>query len=101
MNKLIILIFGATIYSQIDITTKEFNFYKEKNINEVNILEFINQDNGTFKVEVLKVNNSNHEKVKKSLIVLCELNLIFHLYYQKIKLNIKNVKIKLNQIIIY
>ena len=34
MNKLIILIFGVTIYSQIDITTKEFNFYKEKNINE-------------------------------------------------------------------
>jgi len=95
MNKLIILIFGATIYSQIDITTKEFNFYKKKNINEVNILEFINQDNGTFKVEVLKVNSSSHEKVKKSLIVLCELEFNISSGLSKNKIEYKECKNKI------
>ena len=95
MNKLIILIFGAAIYCQIDIVTKEFNFYKQKNINEVNILEFINQDNGTFKVEVLKVNSFNHEKVKKSLIVLCELEFNISSVLSKNKIEYKECKNKI------
>ena len=96
MNKLIVLILVTAIYSQIEIVTKEFNFYKEKNVNEVNILELINQDNGTFKVEVLKVNSSKHEKVKKSLIVICELEFNISSRLSKNKIEYKECKNKID-----
>ena len=60
MNKLIILIFGATIYSQIDITTKEFNFYKEKLNNSYYISQY-----GLYLPSFLKLKNNQIDQICK------------------------------------
>ena len=73
-NTLLLLLISA-IFTQTNILTKEYNFYKNKVTNEINVLELINESSGIYKVELIKIDNLEHERTKKILLLLCELEL--------------------------
>ncbi len=83
MKKILLMLISSFCICQIPIETKEYRFYKDRDINEINILEFINEPSGLFKVELININQPKFDKVRKSLIVVCELELDISSNYSK------------------
>lgn len=74
MIKHVLLILVISIsFSQALIETKEYKFYKSKDAKDVNIMELINEKEGVFKVELITVDNIKYERIKKLLVLPCEL----------------------------
>ena len=51
-NLLLIFIVSLSI-AQMPIETREYRFYKEQNINEINLFDLIQESEGLFKVELI------------------------------------------------
>ena len=76
MVKYISLIFIISIsFSQTSIETKEYAFYKNKDAKDVNIMELIGEEDGFFKVELIMVDNIKYDRIKKLLVLPCELEI--------------------------
>ena len=76
MVKYISLIFIVSIsFSQTSIETKEYAFYINKDVKDVNIMELIGEEDGFFKVELIMVDNIKYDRIKKLLVLPCELEI--------------------------
>ena len=72
--KYILFILTVSIsFSQALIETKEYSFYKSKDMKDVNIMELINEEKGAFKVELMIINDIKYDRIKKLLVLPCEL----------------------------
>ena len=76
MYKILILISMGIGFGQSLISTKEFNFYKDRHSSEINILELISEKDGLYKVELINVEDLVYERTKQILVLPCELELI-------------------------
>ncbi len=83
MKKILLIVIGSFCICQIPIETKEYRIFKDRDINEINILDFINEPDGLFKVELININQPKFDKVRKSLIVVCELEFDISSDYSK------------------
>jgi len=76
MVKYILLILLSSIsFSQTSIETKEYKFYKTKDTKEINIINLINEKDGVFEVRLIEVENIKYDRIKKILVLPCELEI--------------------------
>ena len=68
-------IIASIAFSQNIIETKEYGFYKSKDTKDVNIMELINEEKGLFKVELIIIDNIRYDRIKKILVLPCELEI--------------------------
>ena len=94
MKNLLLIFIVSLSMTQIPIETREYRFYKEQNINEVNLLDLIQESKGLFKVELVAINQSKYEARKKVLVVTCELALKLSSDYSKDPVDFKICKDK-------
>ena len=94
MKKILLMLVGSFCICQIPIEAKEYRIYKDRDTNEINILDLINESNGLFKVEFMKINQPKYDKVKKSLIIVCELEFDVSSDYSKNSIEYKVCKDK-------
>ena len=94
MKKILLIIIGSISICQTPIETKEYRFYKDRKTDEINILKLINESSGLFKVELVNINLPKFDKVKKSLIVICELEFDISADYSKNSIEYKVCKNK-------
>ena len=66
LNQLIyVLIFCSMIFSQDLFISKQYKFFKTNEIKTINIMELINEKTGTFKVDILSLEDMKYERYKK------------------------------------
>ena len=94
MKKILLILVGSFCICQIPIETKEYRIYKDRDVNEINILDLIKESNGLFKVEFININQPKYDKAKKSLIVVCELEFDISSDYSKNSIEYKICKNK-------
>ena len=76
MKKYIIFIFITSLcFSQIEIKKKKYYFYKDKETTNFNIMDLISEQKGLFKVELIMVDDIKYERIKKILVLPCELEM--------------------------
>ena len=73
MNRILWVLLISFSLAQITIETKQFIFFKETDINKINIMELIKENEGLFKVELMYVEDIKYERVKQILVLPCEL----------------------------
>ena len=97
MKKYIFTLLFCSLFSQNNVSTKEYIVYKDRETMEINILDFIKESdsNNIFKVEVFSMVNSKAERNKIVLVNPCELELtlLSELSKNIIELKICNDKI--------
>ena len=71
---LFILVVSISL-SQSLIETKEYKFYKGRDAENLNIMELINEKEGLFKVKLIIVDDIKYDRVKKLLVLPCELEI--------------------------
>ncbi len=95
MKNLLLIFIVSLCMAQIPIETREYRFYKEKDVTEINVLDLIKESDGLFKVELTGINQPRYEKRKKTLIVICELELKIISDYSKQVIDYKICKDKI------
>ena len=70
-----LLVFMSFSIAQSLIQTKEYAVYKDNNLKEINILELISEKEGTFKVELIDIKDIQYDRIKKILVLPCELEM--------------------------
>ena len=75
---ILIFIITSILFCQNLVETKEYKFYKTKDTQDINILNLINEKEGLFKVELISIENAKYERIKKLLVIPCELEI--HLF---------------------
>jgi len=74
--KYILFILAVSIpFSQSLIETKEYKFYKGRDTEDLNIMELINEKEGLFEVKLIMVDNIKYDRVKKLLVLPCEVEI--------------------------
>ena len=97
MKKSIIFIFIVSIcFSQIEIKKKKYYFYKDKEATSLNIMDLISEEEGLFKVELIMIDDVKYERIKKILVLPCELE--FYLY-SELSVNPLEYKICKNKVL--
>ena len=94
MKNLLLIFIISLSMAQIPIETREYRFYKEQDISETNLLDLIQESDGLFKVELVKINQPKYEARKKVLVVTCELTLKISSDYSKEPIDFKVCKDK-------
>tara|TARA_X000000368_G_scaffold132889_1_gene104268 strand:- start:290 stop:1045 length:756 start_codon:yes stop_codon:yes gene_type:complete len=89
MNKYIIVIalFFSFILSQNNIDIKQFQIFKNKYDNTVDLKDYIDEFNGSYIVKLISINEVDYERKKKIIIELCDLDF-------KIKSNLSQIIVK-------
>ena len=76
MIKYILLILLLSIpFSQSLIEKKEYKFYKSKDTKEINIIDLINEKEGLFEIKLIEVEDIKYDRIKKILVLPCELEI--------------------------
>ena len=101
MKNLLLIFIVSFCMTQTPIETREYRFYKDRNITEINILDLIQESDGLFKLELMKVNQAKYDKIKKSLIIVCELEFKILSDYSKQSIEFKICKNKLHPTITF
>ena len=73
MNRLIIFFLFSSIFSNIDVETRQYTFYKNNNTNSIDFYELIDNFNNYYKIELVSISNIKSKKVKQVFIEKCEL----------------------------
>ena len=72
-NYIILLFFTLSIsFSQNPVAIKEFNFYKSRNINELNLNNYFYDLSGIYLLKLINVDNVSFERTKKILVDRCD-----------------------------
>ena len=72
-NYIILLFFTLSIsFSQNPIAIKEFNFYKSRNIKELNLNNYFYDLSGIYLLKLINVDNVSFERTKKILVDRCD-----------------------------
>ena len=64
---LYLFIFIGSAFNQDSFTSKYYKYYKSNETNSINILELINEDEGTYKVEVFNLEDLSYKRYKKTM----------------------------------
>ena len=70
-----LLTFISISLTQNLIETKKYNIFKDNDLKEINILELIYEKEGTFKVELIDIEELKYDRIKKILVLPCELEM--------------------------
>ena len=73
MKKILFLFIFSVCIAQNPIEIREYRFYKDKDVDEINIFDLIQEADGLFEVTLIKVDNLKYEKKRKRLVGSCEL----------------------------
>ena len=73
MNKFILFILFNTIFSNINIETKQFTFYKDNSTSSIDFYEIIDNFNSLYKIELIAISDIQFKKDKKVFIEQCDL----------------------------
>ena len=60
-------IFCSMIFSQDLFVSKQYKFFKTNEIKSINIMQLINEEKGTFKVDILSLEDMKYERYKKTM----------------------------------
>tara|TARA_B000000532_G_scaffold108457_1_gene87111 strand:+ start:828 stop:1586 length:759 start_codon:yes stop_codon:yes gene_type:complete len=72
-NYIILLFFTLSIsFSQNPVSIKEFNFYKSRNINELDLNNYFYDLSGIYLLKLINVDNVSFERTKKILVDRCD-----------------------------
>ena len=70
-----IFVFILTLlFSQNDISIKEYNIYKNKYQSEIDMKDLIDNFNGNYSLELVSIDNINLERKKKIIIEICDVD---------------------------
>ena len=89
MNKyiIIILLFFSNLLSQNNIDIKQFQIFKNKNVNTIDLKDYIDEFNGNYIVKLISINEVDYERKKKIILELCDLDF-------KINSNLSQITVK-------
>ena len=87
MNRLVIFLLLSLILSQNDITTKEFSFYYNNDLDFFDFKESIEDFNGIYRIELISLDDIKFERTKKVFIEQCDLSF-------NLKNNLSSIDIK-------
>ena len=73
MNKFILFILFNVIFSNINIETKQYTFYKDDGTSSIDFYQIIDNFNSSYKVELIDVSDIEFKKDKKVFIEQCDL----------------------------
>ena len=73
MTKILLFFLFSSIFTQIPISTKEFSFYKSNDDNYIDFADVINDLNGQYSIELIKIDNLQFNKKRKTALENCEL----------------------------
>ena len=101
MKRIFLMCLISFSLSQSVITTKDLKVQKYNDIKKINILELINEE-GIFKVELLFADNLKYNRIKKLLVMPCELEFTIStgLTSNVIDFKVCSDKIKISQFVI-
>jgi hypothetical protein len=88
MNKFILFLLFNIVFSNINIETKQYTFYKDNNTSSIEFFDIIDNFNSFYKIELIAVSDIEFEKDKKVFIEQCDL---------KFKLNNSKSSIKVSR----
>ncbi|MAZ61293.1 MAG: hypothetical protein CMG50_03850 [Candidatus Marinimicrobia bacterium] len=72
--KVFFIIISTLLFSQNDISIREYNIYKNKYESEVDMKDLINNFNGNYLLELISIDNINLERKKKIIIEICDVD---------------------------
>ena len=75
VNYILFIFIISVSFSQALIENKEYKFYKSKDVKDVNIMELIGEEDGFFKVELIMIDGIKYDRIKKILVLPCELEI--------------------------
>jgi len=75
MKIILLLLFISHSLTQNLIQTKEYKILKDNDLKEVNILELIHEKDGIFKVELIDIQEIKYDRIKKILVLPCEVEM--------------------------
>ena len=89
MNKyiIILLLFFSNLLSQNNIDIKQFQIFKNKNVNTIDLKDYIDEFNGNYIVKLISINEVDYERKKKIILELCDLDF-------KINSNLSQITVK-------
>ena len=70
---LIALLLFSCLFSQYNISTKQYSFFKSDDLNEIDFSNIISNINGKYSLELISVENPDFKKIKKTLLETCDL----------------------------
>ena len=73
MNKFIFIIFFSLLFTQKNITTKEFSFFYDGINNIIDTNKLVKDYNGIYHFKIISINDVSFERTKKILIEQCDL----------------------------
>ena len=73
MNRLIIFFLFSTAFSNIDVETRQYTFYKNDNMNSIDFYDLIDNFNNYYKIELVDVSDIKFKKLKQIFIEKCDL----------------------------
>ena len=73
MKNILVIFIVSFCITQIPIEIKEYRFYKDRDIKQINVLDLIQESDGLFKVELIRVDQIKYDRIKKILVLPCEL----------------------------
>ena len=77
--RILFIILFSMIFNQRNIETKEFIFYKNENISQIDISSFIDNMEGNYKVVVSDVENIDYKRHKDVIIDVCDVDFSIYL----------------------
>ena len=73
MNKFYLFIIFSLIFSQTEITTQQFIFFKSNEINNINFSDLIDDINGEYMIELLFIKDPQFKRIKRIIVEQCDL----------------------------
>ena len=73
MKKILLLFIFSICITQNPIETREYRFYKDRDVNEINVFDLIKESDGLFEIKLIKINQLKYENKRRKLVAGCEL----------------------------